>query len=386
MIFRAVSYRIAAQFTAFVLAMLLLTGAVFLTADIANRGRMNRDRLERLVTEISERGEDFGTLPALPPFQRARIRIVSPAGEPLFSGELYEGIPFSAGERLATIVTGRDEFEVLTVPVERDGVMVGYIQVADRAPPHDLPIRVILYLAITALLSGLTFVVGLFFARRSLRPAEETMARLEQFTQDASHELRTPLTAVGTSLDLALLKPDNHDQIRAAKKDLKEMGLLVERLLELARLDGVVLSREDVDLGAMAAEVVARHQAPAAAKSLVIEVKTTRATTVAADPALLRQVLENLVGNAVKFNTAGGSVLVQVGEESVVVHNTGQGIAPEAIDRIFDRFFQEDAARARGREGLGLGLALVKRIVDLHGWTISVESSPQSGTTFTVRF
>jgi len=386
MIFRRISYVIALQFTAFVFGLLLVTGTVFLSADVYQRNRQMHARLERQLLQILDRPDRFDSAPMLPAYQRERIRITDASGMTLFGGTLYDDVPFDANRKIITVERGRESYDILTAPFREDGVIVGYLQVADRSPPDDLDARVFLFLIVSAGISALTFGVGLFFARRSLKPAEHMVQRLEQFTQDASHELRTPLTAIGTSLDLALQKADNKDLITSAKRELKGMATLVERLLELARLDAFALKIERVDMTALVKDVVTTHQPAAKGKSVTIATVTTEGVALDADPALVRQVVSNLVANAIKFNKLGGSVTVVLTKASLTVVDTGKGISQESIGKIFDRFFQEDDARSTGNRGLGLGLALSKRIAELHNWSLSVRSKEGKGSEFTMRF
>lgn len=384
--FKRISYTIAAQFMAFVFVLLLITGSIFIVVDIENRDRMMYRRLEQTLRPFMDHPEDLGRAPLLPAHQRERIRIADADGQILFSGSLYEGIPFDARINISTVTSGDDSYNILTAPITRDGVIVGYIQVGDRSPPNDLTGRALLFLLISGAISALTFGVGLFFARRSLKPAAQMMERLEQFTQDASHELKTPLTAVNTSLDLALLEHDPRGQIASAKKDLKEVFTLVDRLLELARLDSFVLQKESVDVPSLIDDVIAKYQAQAEEKQVVIEKQAAVSKPVQADPALLRQVVGNLLGNAIKFNKQNGRIAIGLTNKTLSIQDTGRGISAPSLAHIFDRFYQEDASRTKGQKGLGLGLALVKRIVDLHGWTIDVKSKEGEGTTFTIRF
>lgn len=385
MIFKKISYRIAVQFTGFVFALLLLTGMVFIVVDAVNRHHENYLRLQRQLSRILNHPADFGVLPQIPERDRDRIRIVDAEANSLFSGGFFEEIPFLQDEGLTSIILDGDFYDILTVAVRREETLMGYIQVADRSPPNDLLFRTFLFLLISGAISGLTFGVGLFFARRSLKPAQHMMERLEQFTQDASHELRTPLTAVSTSLDMALVTHENADYIRTAKKDLKEVVTLVERLLELAQLDKLALQTEPVALQPLIEEVIAKHRPSADEKNVKITEELS-SVHVYGDRALLRQVVGNLLSNAIKFNMPGGNVIVRLTAKSLVVEDTGKGISEEALPRIFERFYQEDAARTKPAKGIGLGLALVKRIVDLHGWTISIRSKKGTGTTFTVHF
>lgn len=385
MLFTRISYRIAAQFTAFVFLLLLITGGIFLSADVVHRARQTRMHLEQILRPIINRPEGLPDFPSeLPRFQRDRVRVLDADGNAVFSGELYQNIPFVAQEGITTIFNREESYDVLTLIIRQAGISKGFIQIADRSPPNDLDARIFLFLLISAGISGLTFGVGLFFARRSLKPAEQMMQRLEQFTQDASHELRTPITAIGTSLDLALATDDYRENVLTAKKDLKEVSVLIERLLELARLDAFSLHKESVDLSQLVATSIEKHQAFAEEKMITIKSQIAPNIRVQGDPSLMRQILSNLLMNAIKFNKPNGSIDVKLTARTLSMHDTGKGIAAEALPHIFDRFYQQEASRTKTNAGLGLGLALVKRIVDLHGWTIDVKSEPKKGTTFTL--
>jgi signal transduction histidine kinase len=387
MIFRRISRSLALQFTAFVFALLLAAGGIFIAGDAARRGHDASARLDRQLQQVLARPVGSRGIPDLPPFERERVRITDTLGRTIYAGSLFQDVPFSPKRGFTRVDAGRESYDVLTAPFVEDGEIVGYLQVADIAPEYALRTRLFLYLLVSAAISAAAYGAGLFFARRSLKPAEQMMERLEQFTQDASHELRTPLTAVGTSLDLAIADPQGSGkELRSAKKGLKDIATLGERLLELARLDAFVLNRERVDMSSLVANVLDTHADEAAAKGVTIERTLAEGVAVEADPALARQVVANLVSNAIKFNAEGGTVAVTLSKDALAVRDTGRGIAPEARAKIFDRFYREDAARSNAADGLGLGLALAKRVCDLHGWTVSVESEEGKGSTFTVGF
>lgn len=386
MIFRRISYAIALQFTAFVFVLLLITGAIFLTGDEAQRRRDAEIRLERQLIQILDRPNGARSIPELPRFQRERIRIVDSLGKTLFAGALFQDVPFKWTRRLTTIDIEGEKYDVLTAPYVEGGSVIGYLQVADRSPIDAFRARVYLFILVSVGLSALTFAVGLFFARRSLKPAEQMMERLEQFTQDASHELRTPLTAVGTSIDLALSTADNRELLTSAKRDLKGIATLVERLLELARLDVFALRKETVDASGLALAVLDSHAHEATERGVTIERVIAPNVTVQGDASLMKQVVANLLSNAIKFTDKGGRVSVTLTNNTLIIRDTGRGISPEALPKIFDRFYQEDDSRTKKSAGLGLGLALTKRIVDLHGWKMQVASEKGKGTTFIVKF
>lgn len=389
MLLRRISYRIALQFTAFVFVLLLINGALFLAMDIINARRLAHLRLMNHALGFTERHttvapEGLGAF--LPPMLRQRTRIADPEGNPVYAGELFSNVPFSPiPEFSATRIHG-EEYTIFTAPIFQNERIVGYMQIADTArfTRRDLPERVFLYLLLSAGISALTFFVGLSFARRSLRPAEETMERLEQFTQDASHELRTPLAVLNSSLDVALKSGKYREGIASAKDDLKQVSVLVERLLELTRLDSFTLERSRVDLSQILADAAEKFSHLAKEESIALTTDIAPGISVLADATLLRQVVSNLLNNAIKFNRPGGAITVRLTRKFFTIADTGMGISVEDLPHLFDRFYQADPSRSRG--GLGLGLALVKRIVGLHGWKIDVESEEGEGTTFRIQF
>jgi signal transduction histidine kinase len=395
--FKRISYQIALQFTAFVLLFLLANGAIFLAADLINAKRQSHFRLERIAENVVRNPGKMPLLsPDLPPMRsprevpgpmRERVRILSETGQVLFGGALFGDVPFGGREGYEEATIQNEQYLILTRLIAGEGGgNEGFVQVAEveRMQVGDLPERILLYLVVSVAVSALTFVAGLSFARRSLKPAEESMQRLEQFTQDASHELRTPLAALSSSLDLALKTGKHHEGIVSAKEDLKEVSVLVERLLELARLDKFVLANDPVDLGTVVRDSVAKLQPVADVKGVRLIPDVTQVVSVKGDELLLRQALSNLLTNAVKFTPRGGTVSVRLTRDALAVSDTGIGIAAQDLPHIFDRFYQAETSRSN--EGFGLGLALVKRITELHDWTIGVASEEGKGTTFTISF
>jgi signal transduction histidine kinase len=386
MLFRKISYRIALQFMTFVFLLFLINGAIFLAADFSNARRALRTQLTRtafLVLQIVEQQQDIAA--TLPRQISDRVRIINPSNVIVYQGNFFRGIPPPQEEGMSTTHVENEEYAILTTRVLQNGKPLGIIQVADveRSQFGDLPYRSLIYLFVSVGVSGITFFVGLFFARRSLKPAEQTMERLEQFTQDASHELRTPIAALSSSLDLALRNQKYREGILSAKEDLEEISTLVERLLELARLDQFMLKREEIDLSRLVEDSVERFRALAAEKNVDLQSTVTAGITAKGDPALLRQVLTNLISNAIKFSKPeGGTVTVRLTKKALSIQDTGIGIAQESLVHIFDRFYQ--AENSRTNDGYGLGLALVKRIIDLHRWTISAKSTLDKGTTFVI--
>lgn len=222
---------------------------------------------------------------------------------------------------------------------------------------------------------------------------QRSFAQERQFTADASHELRTPLAVILSHLELALSRPRTGEQYRDTLETCQRAGLrlksLIDELLLLARADTghLDLRPRPVDLRELAQEV-ARQLGPLAVAEQVELLVTGEPLTLEADPERLAQVLTNLTTNAIRYNRPGGRVELQVArhgaEARLRVSDTGIGISPVDLPRIFDRFFRVEAARGRGHGGSGLGLAICRTLVEAHGGTLSATSQPGQGSTFTV--
>jgi signal transduction histidine kinase len=385
--FRRVSYIIALQFTAFVFILILISGSIFLAVDF---NRVRRQTYDLLVQNLqfvidSSRFTPDGVPAALPRGMSELVRVADKNHRILYEGDVFSDIRFSDKPGLSYATVEHEDYVILTAPIMDSGQPSGHIQVAhlDRFHFSELQDKGFMFLLVNIGISTITFFVGLFFARTSLKPAAAAMERLEQFTQDASHELRTPLATLNSSLDLALKTQKYKEGIESAKDDVKQITILIERLLNLARLDSFLLSKEKIQLSPFVAEIIEKQKVFAEKNNVKIESAITPGVVVMGDPSLVRQVLTNLIMNAVKYSKpGGGTVIVRLSKKELSVQDDGIGIAEASLPHIFDRFYQADASRAKG--GLGLGLALVKRIVDLHGWSIDVKSEEGEGTIFTV--
>jgi len=226
---------------------------------------------------------------------------------------------------------------------------------------------------------------------------ERSFASLRRFTADASHELKTPLTILRSGIERAITHPKAPPEVMEVLEEtlveVNRMAELVDALLTLARADEgrAPLHLEPVELKEVLSEVSETAGILGEQAHVVVSVAVPDGSiTIAVDPSRIRQLLMNLLTNAIKYTPQGGAVAIDWeqadGNLVLNVRDTGVGIAPGDLPHIFDRFYRADQARRRsgGRPGVGLGLAISKWIVEAHGGTIAVQSRPGRGTTFTV--
>jgi two-component system phosphate regulon sensor histidine kinase PhoR len=215
------------------------------------------------------------------------------------------------------------------------------------------------------------------------------------FVANVSHELKTPLTAIrgfAETLASELASDGQHarfaDTIRA---NAERMQRLVDDLLDLSKIEsgGWTPAPAQLDLDDAVSEAIAplREEASGKGVSIVLELETP---ILRADAMAVRQIVSNLVENAVRYTPSGGKVTVFArGDGNAVVlgvRDTGSGISPDHLPRIFERFYRVDPARSRAAGGTGLGLAIVKHLVEAHGGTVRAESQPGRGTTVMMQF
>ncbi|MDW8069730.1 MAG: ATP-binding protein [Anaerolineae bacterium] len=223
----------------------------------------------------------------------------------------------------------------------------------------------------------------------------EALAQAEQqrrqMLADIAHELRTPLGIMQGHLEALMdgVLPLELEQIAQIHDEVRHLARLVEdlRLLTLAEAKQLRLDRELVDLKRLIEESVDGIALQAAEKGIHLEVQLPgELPLVLADPIRLRQVLMNLLTNAVRYTPPGGQVTVKAQVHGDVVRisvrDTGVGIAPEDLPHVFDRFYRVEKSRARSDGGSGLGLAIVKHLVEAHGGRVGVESAPGEGAHF----
>lgn len=224
---------------------------------------------------------------------------------------------------------------------------------------------------------------------------QHSFSQIQQFSIDASHELRTPLTIMRGELELALRAkhqtPKEYRQIlSSALEETIRMTTIVENLLALTKedLERSPTDFRDVWLRQIVEELHEDSELLAENKKITVKVGTMDDALIHGDPVRIRQLLLNLIDNAIKYTPEKGTVELSLtrenGNANVRVKDTGIGIPHEEQTKIFDRFYRIDKARSRDMGGSGLGLSISKWIAELHGGSISVESEIKKGSVFTV--
>jgi two-component system OmpR family sensor kinase len=226
--------------------------------------------------------------------------------------------------------------------------------------------------------------------------ARDSEERMRRFVADASHELRTPLTSVRGLAEFCLQQGEAASRaemtrlMTGIRQEATRMGLLVEDMLLLAQFDADrPLDRQPVDLSSVAAEATLVARALPHGHSVALDAARDP-VIVSADSARLRQVIDNLIGNALQHTPAGTVVTVSTGRTpgfgQLAVADNGPGLTAEQASRVFERFYRTDDARSRARGGTGLGLAIAAALVEAHGGAITVDARrPGHGATFRVR-
>jgi len=258
---------------------------------------------------------------------------------------------------------------------------------------YEIQERHRLYTALSiAELGGLVaaLITGQLLARRAISPLAEALERQRRFVADASHELRTPLTRLHTRAQLLARRTgsgDTHDELHAIVADTRQFGEVIEDLLLSAQLSPRAAEGSPVDLAAVVESLVAAETARAQTRAVELTlVRTDGPCVVAGVRSALSRVVGALLDNAIGHTPPGGEIQVTLsraeGRIELVVRDDGVGLDPRDTERIFQRFTRGTTGAGRR---FGLGLALVREVVESHGGTVEATGRPGGGATFTVR-
>ncbi len=277
------------------------------------------------------------------------------------------------------------------VEVEQTAAAIAAGQFDRRVPQRDPRTEVgRLSLALNGMLAQIQRAMAA--SESSAEQARGSEDRMRRFITDASHELRTPLTTIRGFAELYRQGAANDVEMLMSRieSEASRMGLLVEDLLLLARLDAQrPLDRHRVDLLALATDAVHDAQSIAPRRTITMEVFDGPGTPeVLGDESRLRQVLGNLMANALQHTPDTAGITVRVGTDAdnavLEVCDEGPGMSTDDAHRVFERFYRADSSRTRASGGTGLGLSIVDSLVDAHGGTVTVRTAPGQGCRFKV--
>lgn len=297
------------------------------------------------------------------------------------------------GQKITLMIVAQQVFDgpnlLGTVYVGRD--VTGYYQVLDRMIGPLVGVSLVFL--------SLVLLIAHYFSDKAMIPIKDSYTRQREFIADASHELRTPLSILMTGLEVlatdrnTIFSPFAEQMIDDIKDEIRKMSKIVSNMLTLARADaGVnVLYKEEFDLVPVIQQVVRAMQPLAVSKAIGLTSRTPESVLIYADKEKLKQLLQILTDNAIKYTPVEGKVEVNVDFSQkqattvmIEVKDTGIGIAEEHRKLIFERFYRIDKVRSRKEGGTGLGLAIARWITEAHGGKIEVESTPGQGSRFII--
>ncbi len=397
----------------FVLGVLVFTVIARRLAEELDESLVDATQAAEQATQIRETEAALGSTHLVDAFSELviperRLYLLDSTGTPLVPREVPEPVLTSAAKAAES---GSDDQRfkldrhgphqrLFQAHAERFQVRGGrhyiVVAVADRIELEDRYARLIAALAAGAVGAVLLVAVGgWFLAWKAIEPIERNLAYVRRFVADAAHELRTPVSVLRSRADVALSRerrPEAYvDALTAVGLEAERMGRIVDDLLTLARVDAGerAIVRQQIYLDDLALDAVSSVRVLAETHGVDLDVTEFEEAPVVADPTLVRQLLVILLDNAVKFTPTGGRVSLSVrsvdGRAMVTVEDTGVGISPADLPRIYDRFYRGDDARRRS-DGAGLGLSIAKWIADTHGADIELVSTVGQGTRVTVRF
>lgn len=215
-----------------------------------------------------------------------------------------------------------------------------------------------------------------------------------RLTTDVAHELRTPLMAIQSTVEAmvdGVFEP-NAERLETVDSEVQRLSRLVDAILKLSRLENgsTPLKKEVVDVGKLIESIISTHEAFVSDSGLTLKYERQHGVRVLGDADMIRQATANLISNAVRYTPEGGKITVRVSSDNetaaIAVRDTGIGLTPEEAKMVFSRFWRADAGRTREKGGLGIGLSVVKEIVDRHNGWVDVEGEKDKGACFTMHF
>lgn len=346
-----------------------------------------------------------------------------------------------SADRLSLMPPATSNAQVAFANIEHDGVAVGSVQIRVLGSEallrstdeefRDNSYQAMIFATVLAIV--LASCIGFLFARALVSPinrmtktakaikegdltartklqGEDEIARLgetfdemadsierdreleRRLTTDVAHELRTPLMAIQSTVEAMVdgVFEADEERLETVNSEVQRLSRLVDAILKLSRLENrsTPMKKEVVDVGELITGIVATHEAFVADSGLTLTYEMEDGVRVMGDADMIRQATANLISNAVRYTPEGGHITVRVRKgdimASIVVQDTGIGLSPDEAKMVFSRFWRADAGRTRESGGLGIGLSVVKEIVDRHNGWVQVEGRKGEGACFTI--
>jgi len=302
----------------------------------------------------------------------------------IFSVAIYQTMSSEVSSRLEKFQNSLQNDNILGLPMFRIGAN---LRAAEEAKSQANIATGLVYVNLFVLVTG--GIGSYLLAKRHLKPIEEAHEAQSRFTSDASHELRTPLAVMKAELEVALMdenstKEELKNVLRSNIEEVDKLSKLAEMLLRLSKLEHEKIKFEPIDLNLITKETIKNFGNLAKR----IKLNNPNKTIVIGNETSLAELTKILIDNAILYSPKESVINIKISKSNGLakfeISNTGKGIKAEKLPHIFDRFYRADNSRSNGHmKGYGLGLALAKKIIELHKGGLSVSSTPNELTTFT---
>lgn len=323
----------------------------------------------------------------------------------IYEGKKFSKIKLPDNITESGIITETDAYRYLIIPVYKNThqqnktQIIGYVCVIESltALEEELNyLRFVFFINILGI-SAVTLLAASWLTHQSIRPVITSLNQLKSFTADASHQLRHPITAIQASISMLEENSKNLDslqlnKIKVISSACYQMGSLINKLLLLARMDHNRVDQSrwlNVDMDELLEALVDLHRDRAESKGITLSYICENNGQIYADPEQIYEIFSNLLDNALHYTPSNGSITVRLVTKGsciiVQVQDTGMGISSVDIPHIFNRFWRSPEARMCNQQGSGLGLSVVKMLVEHYRGTITVHSQWHQGTCFEVR-
>ncbi|BAC09461.1 sensor histidine kinase [Thermosynechococcus vestitus] len=324
----------------------------------------------------------------------------------IYEGKRFHKVSFPNDLPTSGIIIEADQYHRFLLPVHatpiqsgQQGKIIGYVCVVESTAELEKEINYLKYIFLLNILfnSTLTLFAASWLTHQNLRPVVLSLNQIKQFTADASHQLRHPLTAIQASVSLLEVYLNNFDpsclnKIKIISSACQQMSTLINKLLILARIDNEKLDQSqwvEFDLDELLDSLIELHRDRAEKKEIDLSYQCQNITHIRGNSQQIYEIFSNLLDNALQYTPDRGAITVCLRKQGafavVEIQDTGIGIASQDLPRIFDRFWRSSEARLHYAEGSGLGLAVVKTLVNHYGGTVNVYSQQHRGTTFVVK-